>query len=50
MTAPGRDYRLTGPENALAFERGLAEAAWWRPPIDDDRLTELMQRSNARDR
>ena len=48
MTALSRDYRLTGPENELAFERGLAEAAWWRPPIDDARLTELMQRTNAR--
>ena len=48
MIELSRDYRLTGPENERAFERGLAEAAWWRPPIDDDRLTELMQRTNAR--
>ncbi|MEM9655610.1 MAG: fatty acid desaturase [Actinomycetota bacterium] len=43
-----RDYSLVGPENRRAFDRGLAEAAWWRPPIDEDRLVELMQRSNGR--
>lgn len=48
MSTASRDYRLTGPENALAFERGLADALWWRPPIGEARLNELMQRSNAR--
>jgi MocE subfamily Rieske [2Fe-2S] domain protein len=48
VVASKRDYSLVGPENRRAFDRGLAEAAWWRPPIDNDRLVELMQRTNAR--
>lgn len=48
MTAVLRDYSLAGPENQRACEKGLASAPWWTPPIDEDRLTELMARSNAR--
>lgn len=48
MTATWKDYRLAGPENQRAQEQGLAEAAWWRPPIDDQRLAQLMTRTNAR--
>lgn len=48
MTTTPFDYRLAGPNNAWALDQGLAEAPWWRPPIDDDRLTRLMQRSNGR--
>ncbi|MGI9596005.1 MAG: fatty acid desaturase [Acidimicrobiales bacterium] len=48
MTITKRDYSLVGPESRRAFDRGLAEAAWWRPPIDDRRLAELMERSDGR--
>ncbi len=48
MTAALRDYSLAGPENRRARENGLAGAPWWRPPIDENRLAELMTRSNAR--
>ena len=48
MTATLRDYSLAGPENRRACEAGLAGAPWWKPPIDEDRLAELMARSNAR--
>jgi fatty acid desaturase/nitrite reductase/ring-hydroxylating ferredoxin subunit len=43
-----RDYSLTGAESRRAVERGLVDAAWYRPPIDADRLHELMARTNAR--
>ncbi len=43
-----KDYSLTGVDTEAAFDRGLAEAAWFRPPIDPDRLAELQQRSNGR--
>lgn len=45
---PGRDYSLTGPEAARAQERGLADATWFRPAIDPDRLRALSRRSNGR--
>ncbi|MGH1487978.1 MAG: fatty acid desaturase [Acidimicrobiales bacterium] len=48
MTIAKRDYSLVGPENQRAFDRGLAESAWWRPPIAEQRLVELMRRTNAR--
>ncbi len=48
MTAVRRDYSLTGDESRRAVERGLAEAAWYRPPIDADRLHELTARTNWR--
>ena len=44
----GRDYSLTGPEAAKARERGLAEATWFRPAIDPERLRDLSQRSDRR--
>ncbi len=47
-TLDDRDYRLTGPANRRAVERGLADGSWWRPPIAEARLTELMQRTNGR--
>jgi Na+-transporting NADH:ubiquinone oxidoreductase subunit F len=43
-----RDYRLTGPEGAVAMAAGLVDADWYRPPIDADRLRSLMERTNAR--
>jgi hypothetical protein len=48
MTAPARDYSLTGPESQRAIERGLADAEWYRSPIDPARLAELHQRSDLR--
>jgi fatty acid desaturase/nitrite reductase/ring-hydroxylating ferredoxin subunit len=46
--ASPRDYRLTGEESKRAIEAGLAEAHWYRPPIDADRLQALMARTNGR--
>ncbi|HXW82036.1 MAG TPA: fatty acid desaturase [Acidimicrobiales bacterium] len=43
-----RDYSLTGPEGAVAIAAGLADAQWYRPPIDADRLRSLMERTNWR--
>ena len=48
MAVTGRDYALTGEESRRAVERGLAEADWYRPPLDDDRLHQLMARNNWR--
>ena len=36
MAAPTRDYSLTGPESQRAIDAGLAEAEWYRSPIDHD--------------
>ncbi|MDH3295678.1 MAG: fatty acid desaturase, partial [Acidimicrobiia bacterium] len=38
---------LTGPNATAAVDAGLAEAAWFVPPIDPNRLTELQRRSNG---
>ena len=35
-----KDYRLDGPNNALAINTGLANAIWWRPPLERDKLLE----------
>jgi len=43
----GRDYSLTGERAALAVSLGLADGEWYRPPIDPDRLRELMTRRNG---
>ncbi len=45
---PARDYGLTGAESALAIERGLVEAEWFRPPVNPERLRTLQQRNNSR--
>jgi Na+-transporting NADH:ubiquinone oxidoreductase subunit F len=42
------DYSLTGPSSVAAAERGLANAEWFAPNIDPDRLRELQRRSNLR--
>jgi fatty acid desaturase/nitrite reductase/ring-hydroxylating ferredoxin subunit len=42
------DYSLTGPSSKLAVERGLANAEWFTPAIDPERLRELQARSNGR--
>ena len=48
MGVSTRDYSLTGEDSRRAVESGLAEAEWYRPPIDADRLHELMARNNHR--
>ena len=48
MTVQGRDYSLTGPENARAVARGLANATWYKTDIPRKRMKELMQRSDER--
>ena len=45
---PPRDYTLTGPGSRRAIELGLADARWYRPPIDPERLQALTMRSNGR--
>ncbi|MCC2686752.1 MAG: fatty acid desaturase [Paenibacillaceae bacterium] len=42
-----RDYRLNGPENKRAQDRGLAEAMWYKSPVPRERLRELMTRKNG---
>ena len=42
------DYSLTGPSSQLAVERGLANAEWFAPTIDADRLRDLQVRTNGR--
>ncbi|MGI9052711.1 MAG: fatty acid desaturase [Ilumatobacteraceae bacterium] len=45
---PQRDYGLTGADSRRAVELGLADARWYRPPIDPLRLHLLTTRSNGR--
>ncbi len=42
------DYSLTGPSSVAAVEQGLANAEWFAPNIDADRLRELQVRTNLR--
>lgn len=42
-----RDYSLTGERSRQAVRLGLTDAEWYRPPIDPDRLRELMTRRNG---
>jgi len=42
-----RDYSLTGPENAAAVSKGLANAQWYRCAVPRKQMKELMQRSDA---
>ncbi len=44
----GKDYSLDGPENSRAVQAGLANAVWWQPPIDREKLVTLTQQSNLR--
>ncbi|MDP9463684.1 MAG: fatty acid desaturase, partial [Actinomycetota bacterium] len=49
LNQPGpRDYGLTGPDSQRAVDNGLADAQWYRPPIDPARLQALMTRRNGR--
>ncbi|WP_313731488.1 fatty acid desaturase family protein [Cohnella nanjingensis] len=42
-----RDYRLTGPENALARQKGLAAAEWYVCPVPRPKLKQLMKRKDG---
>ncbi|MBO9610347.1 MAG: fatty acid desaturase [Paenibacillaceae bacterium] len=42
-----RDYRLTGPENKRAQERGLVGAEWYTCPISRERLKQLSERKDG---
>lgn len=42
-----RDYRLTGPENQAAQDRGLASAEWYSSPISRKKMKELMRRTDG---
>ena len=42
------DYSLTGPSSVAAVERGLANAEWFSPVIDPERLRALQHRTNTR--
>ena len=45
---PDRDYSLVGPESQSAVEHGLADAQWFMPHVDPERLGELLERTTAR--
>lgn len=42
-----RDYSLTGPEHAIAEERGLESAEWYRSPVPRARMKQLVQRRDG---
>lgn len=42
-----RDYSLTGPASAHAFEAGLAAAEWYHSDLPRDRMKELMKRRDG---
>lgn len=42
------DYSLTGESSRAAVERGLANAEWFTPTIDPDRIRRLQVRTNRR--
>lgn len=39
-----QDYSLVGEDSRLAIEKGLAEAAWYTPPVPKDKMRELLAR------
>jgi fatty acid desaturase len=43
----GQDYRLDGPDAALAVERGLAEAEWYATPLPRDEMRRLLERRDG---
>ncbi|MHA1565265.1 MAG: fatty acid desaturase family protein [Alphaproteobacteria bacterium] len=45
--AQARNYSVSGPENARAVERHLANAEWYRTKIPRKRMKELMRRSDG---
>jgi fatty acid desaturase len=42
-----RDYGLLGEDSRRAVERGLANAEWYRSPVDRKVMKQLMQRSDG---
>lgn len=48
MSRTVRDYSLTGPEADRAVARGLADAAWYRSPMEDSTRARLHERTNLR--
>jgi fatty acid desaturase len=42
-----RDYGLLGPDGQRAADLGLANADWYRVPVERKRLKQLMQRSDG---
>ncbi len=47
-TSVRRDYSLASDAERMAIAAGLAEADWYRAPIDPDRLRQLSERTNGR--
>ena len=47
-TVEHRNYRLTGPEGAVAASRGLVSADWYRCEVPRETMRHLMQRSDGR--
>jgi fatty acid desaturase len=41
-----RDYTVGGPSAAVARERGLVDADWFKPKVDREVMRQLMQRNN----
>ena len=41
-----RDYSLTGPAAAAAVAAGLADAQWYQPPMNQERLPRPNRRNN----
>jgi len=48
MAKTVRDYSLTGAEASRSIERGLADAEWYRSPVDPAVMTRLHVRTNGR--
>lgn len=42
-----RDYSLLGTEAKMAIEKGLANAQWYKCPIDQEKLRKLLIRKNG---
>jgi Na+-transporting NADH:ubiquinone oxidoreductase subunit F len=47
-TMTRRDYRLTGPEGAVAASRGLVSADWYQCEVPRQTMRQLMERSDGR--
>jgi fatty acid desaturase len=47
MNTTQRDYSLLGPEGERAVANGLANAEWYRTPVERKRMKQLMQRSDG---
>jgi fatty acid desaturase len=47
LTTFFRDYRLAGPNNQLAIDKGLVTTEWYQTPISRQRMKELTKRRNG---